>query len=68
MVECPTCGTPFRSHRTKGSCPVCGWGGPTSVRLSWFRQADRMDLMVVATVTVVNVLLLAGLVIVLSRA
>jgi hypothetical protein len=47
---------------------VCGWGGTTSVRRSWFRQADRMDLMVVATVTVVNVLLLAGLVIVLSRA
>jgi hypothetical protein len=36
--------------------------------LSWFRQADRLDLLVVATVTVVNLLLLAGLVIVLSRA
>jgi ribosomal protein L37E len=68
MVECPACGTSFRSHLTKGSCPVCGWGGPAPSRLSWFKQTDRVDLMVVATVTVVNLLLLAGLVIVLSRA
>ncbi|HXA42962.1 MAG TPA: hypothetical protein VNV65_08650 [Candidatus Solibacter sp.] len=68
MVDCPTCGTPFRVHLTRGHCPVCGWSTPAQPgrwRLPWRGQ---FDVVIVATVTVVNLVLLGVLVVVLSRA
>ncbi len=68
MVDCPTCGTPFRAHLTRGHCPVCGWSAPARPsrwRVPWRGQ---FDVVIVATVTVVNLVLLGVLVVVLSRA
>jgi len=67
MVDCPTCGTPFRAHLTRGQCPVCGWGREAPTRARWFPGADQLDVLVVVTVTVLNLGLLAVLAIMLSR-
>lgn len=67
MVDCPTCGTPFRAQLTRGQCPVCGWGLQAAVRRSWFPGADQLDILVVVTVTVLNLGLLAVLALMLSR-
>ena len=67
MVDCPGCGTPFRANLTRGHCPVCGWSAP--VRPSRWRLPlrNQLDVMIVATVTVVNLVLLGVLVVMLSR-
>ena len=68
MVDCPTCGTPFRAHLTRGHCPVCGWSAPARPsrwRLPW---GNQLDVVIVATVMVVNLVLLAVLAVVMSRA
>ncbi|MFN2465449.1 MAG: hypothetical protein ABR598_04195 [Candidatus Dormibacteria bacterium] len=67
MTACPACGTTFRANLTRGECPVCGWALAGQARRFAFPGIDDLDIMVVVAVTAINLLLLAVLVVMVTR-